>query len=368
MWRRRDGVLSRRDTLRTLGGVLTLTAGRETILEAPRPSPSELVGVLEGSRGSPVSVDEIEQTTQRVLKHGADVHPTRKVVTNNTRAEQRTLEQALNNPKEIVAYGIAWTNETPEIVVHRLPRETLTSEAAPPIQRIHDELAAFADPSNPDRVSTNASTSDGWKPLGAVSESSWVYGGPDGETRFGQLRHTTEAYRSTTERKSQTDDYAVTQTGETRPACDNNWGNGAINAGTRQVQDWGRSELTPVDHLDHQPTTDVTGTIDTRLSSSYGGGSITVDTESPWITRDVDYVVEEQARTQYSYPLRLAPFAGGARRSNCTHEQIGVWRTDPISSDSADITASYYFGKFRNRGGVSYADNTFTLLTLNELQ
>jgi hypothetical protein len=365
-----EGCPSRRNVLKTVGAGFTVAAGSKTVTATSSLSVSDLVYVTKGSKESPVSVDEIEEATERVLANGATVHDAEEVITNNARAEQRVFEQdSDSHAKDIIGYGVAWTGDSPKIEIHRLPRHAPIDGAKVSTRRAHEKLDQFANSPSSNRVSTDFSPSDDWKKLGSVSDDTWVFGGGSAENKVGFIEHFTEAYKNTDERKPSTNDYAVTQKGDTLPACDNSWGESAVNAGTKQIQNWGRSDLTPVDHLDHQPTKDVTTSIDTQLTASYGGGSISVSVNIPYISRNVEYVADEQARTFYNYPPKIDdPFNAGAKKSNCDHEQVGIWRTDPISSDSADITSSYYLGKFRNRGGVSYADNTFTLLTLNKLQ
>lgn len=203
--------------------------------------------------------------------------------------------------------------------------------------------------------------SDDWNKLGSISKDTWVYA----DAKIGYLEDFAEVYKNTSETQSDTNDYAVTQHGYTQPAHDHDWGNRAFNLETRQVQNWTRSDLDPVDHLDHAPVRDKKTKFDTTISATYGGGGISVNYKIPYIKRNVEYETEEQIKTYYRYPQRIDGHE--AKYVDCDHEQISIWRTDPIVCGSDTITTSYYWGEFEEYDGTSRADNTFTLLTLNKI-
>jgi hypothetical protein len=175
----------------------------------------------------------------------------------------------------------------------------------------------------------------------------------------------TEVHKNTSETQSDTNDYAVTQPGYTQPAHDHDWCDKAFSLETRQVQNWTRSDLDPVDHLDHAPVRDKKTKFDTTINATYGSGGISVDYRIPYIKQNVGYETEEQIKTYYRYPQRIDSHE--AKCVDCDHEQISIWRMDPIASDSEAITTSYYWGEFEEYDGTDQADHTFTLLTLNRI-
>jgi hypothetical protein len=205
---------------------------------------------------------------------------------------------------------------------------------------------------------------DDWTKLGSVDAETWVYN-TDDDVKSGFIEQFTEVYKNTSEKKSDTNDYGVTQHGFTQPAHDHSWGKKAHNERTKQIQNWKRSELSP-NHLSHSPVKDKKSSFDTNITAGYGAGGITMSYNVPYIRRDVEYLTEEQVQTLYYYPQN--PAGHEAKYVDCDHEQISIWRTDPISSDSEQITTSYYHGLFKEFDGIEYGDSAFNMLTLHNLQ
>ena len=202
---------------------------------------------------------------------------------------------------------------------------------------------------------------DDWTKLGSISEDTWIYG----DRKFGYIEHFTEGTR-TLVRHSQTPTTTVSHSTATHSLpTTTTGGDDAFNLETQQIQNWTRSDLDPVDHLDHAPVRDKKTKFDTTINATYGSGGISVDYRIPYIKRNVDYETEEQIKTYYRYPQRIDGHE--AKYVDCDHEQISIWRTDPIASDSEAITTSTYWGQFEEYDGTDQTDHTFTLLTLNKI-
>lgn len=105
----------------------------------------QLIGLAKGTPNSPVSVDQIERLKGRILSNGASAHGVDRVVTNDTRAEQREFERRSGgSAKDIVGYGIAWSDGSPDITIQYLPKHMPASEAEMPTRRAHTKLDNFA--------------------------------------------------------------------------------------------------------------------------------------------------------------------------------------------------------------------------------
>ena len=137
--------VSKRKVLKTTGAALAAAVGSTTVTAAPGKADPELIAVAKGRPNSPVSASRIEKLQQKVLANGAAKHDVDEVVTNDTKTELAEYKRrSESTAKDILGYGIAWTDGSPTITIQHLPKGVPASEAQLPTERAPKKVDNFA--------------------------------------------------------------------------------------------------------------------------------------------------------------------------------------------------------------------------------
>lgn len=194
-------------------------------------------------------------------------------------------------------------------------------------------------------------SSDEWARISSISQNREVWSYDDNWGKVGELEHSATLWKNESANLSSQEEWAVGQRGWMLPGVDNNWDDGLdyYNKYTSIVQNWSGSDLTPVDHIDHEPVRDDTDEFDVTLTVSDDfGAEVTIDHQVPYVSRDVQYDYNSTMETVYTYPTGF--LEDEARDDDCSQEQLSIWQTDE-ASDGDTVVPLEYYGEFESANG-----------------